>query len=34
MNLLQDKMDELEQLGALARPEDLGVKIEHVSPSF
>ena len=34
LNLLQDKMDELEQLGVLARPEDLGVKIEHVSPSF
>ena len=34
MNLLQDKMDELEQLGVLVQPEDLGVKIEHVSPSF
>ena len=34
MNILQNKMDELEQLGVLARPEDIGIKVEYVSPSF
>ena len=34
MKLLQEKMDELEELGVLARPEDIDVQIEHVSPSF
>ena len=34
MQLLQQKMDELESLGVLAKPEDVGVTIEHVSPSF
>ena len=27
-------MDELEDLGVLAKPEDVGVKVEYVSPSF
>ena len=27
-------MDELEDLGVLARPEDVSVKVEYVSPSF
>jgi hypothetical protein len=31
---LQDKMDELERNGVLAKPEDVGTVIEHVSPSF
>lgn len=31
---LQDKMDELEMQGVLAKPEDIGVTVEHVSPSF
>ena len=34
MDLLQSKMDELESQGVLARPEDLDIKVEHVSPSF
>jgi len=34
MVLLQQKMDELEELGVLARPEEVGVVVEHVSPSF
>ncbi len=34
MNLLQSKMDELESMGVLARPEDINVKVEYVSPSF
>ncbi len=34
MHLLQKKMDELEELGVLARPEDVDVTVEHVSPSF
>jgi hypothetical protein len=34
MVLLQQKMDELEDLGVLARPEEVGVVVEHVSPSF
>lgn len=31
---LQDKFDELEKLGVFGRPEDLGITVEHVSPSF
>ena len=31
MHLLQQKMDELESLGVLARPEDVGISVEHVS---
>ena len=34
MRLLQNKMDELERLGVLARPEDINVTVEYVSPSF
>ena len=34
MDLLQDKMDELEENGVLAKPEDLNIKVEYVSPSF
>ena len=34
LELLQDKMDELEELGVLAKPEDVGVKLEYVSSSF
>ena len=34
LRLLQEKMDELEHLGILAKPEEVGVTIEHVSPSF
>ena len=31
---LQDKFDELENEGVFVRPEDVGITIEHVSPSF
>jgi hypothetical protein len=34
MRLLQDKMDELERMGVLAKPEDVGITIEYSSPSF
>jgi hypothetical protein len=34
MKLLQDKMDELEDLGILAKPENLGIAVEYSSPSF
>lgn len=34
LNELQEKMDVLEGLGVLARPEDLNITVEHVSPSF
>lgn len=34
MEELQNKMDELEAMGVLAKPEDVGVTIEYVSPSF
>ena len=32
LRLLQEKMDELEDLGVLARPEDVDVKVECVPP--
>ena len=32
--LLQDEADKLEQLGVLAKPEDVGVTVQFVSPSF
>ena len=31
---LQDKFDELESLGVFARPEDVGVTVEYLNPSF
>ena len=31
---LQSKFDELESLGIFQRPEDIGVHVEHVHPSF
>ncbi len=34
LQLLQDKFDELEAQGVFARPEDVNVVVEHVSPSF
>ena len=34
LRLLQEKFDELESLGVLARPEDLGISVVHTSPSF
>ncbi len=34
LDLLQDKFDDLERQGVFRRPEDIGVVIEHVSPSF
>ena len=34
LQLLQDKFDELESQGVFGRPEDHGVVVEHVSPSF
>ena len=34
LNELQDKIDELTEKGSLARPQDIGVDVEVVSPSF
>ena len=34
LQLLQTKFDELESQGVFARPEDVGVVVQHVSPSF
>ena len=34
LDLLQEKFDELERQGVFARPEDVNVVVEHVSPSF
>ena len=34
LKILQDKFNELESLGILARPEDIGVTVRHTSPSF
>lgn len=34
MELLQQKMDELEAEGILRKPQELGIKVEYVSPSF
>ena len=34
MRLLQDVADEIESIGVLAKPEELGVKVRHASPSF
>ena len=34
LRLLQEKFDELESLGVLARPEDLGVTVVQISTSF
>ena len=31
---LQDESDKLEKVGVLAKPEDVGVKVRHASPSF
>ena len=34
LDALQEKFDELESQGVFARPEDVDVTVEHVSPSF
>ena len=34
LQLLQQEADKLEELGVLARPEDLGITVQHASPSF
>ena len=34
LQALQDKFDELEAQGVFARPEEVGVTVQHVSPSF
>ena len=31
---LQDKFDELEAVGVFRRPEDVGVAVEYLNPSF
>ena len=31
---LQQKCDELENMGVFKRPEDIGVAVEYVNPSF
>jgi len=32
--LLQDEFDRLEQLGVMAKPEDVGIAVEYLNPSF
>ena len=32
--LLEDEADQLEKLGALAKPEDIGIDVKYVSTSF
>ena len=34
LRFLQEKFDELESLGVLDRPQNLGVTLVHTSPSF
>ena len=34
LQLLQDHFDELERLGVFRKPEDVGVNVEYVNPSF
>ena len=34
LDILQDKFDELENNGVFRRPEELGIVVEHASPSF
>ena len=34
MREMQDKMDELEDIGVLAKPDKVGISVEYVSPSF
>ena len=34
LNLLQEEADKLEELGVLVKPEEIGVHIKYVSPSF
>ena len=34
LTLLQNKFDELEELGVFARPENVGINIEYLNPSF
>ena len=34
MQRLQDEADKLEKLGVLGKPEDFGITVKHVSPSF
>ena len=34
LQLLRDEADKLEALGMLAKPEDVGVEVKYVSPSF
>ena len=34
MQIFQNKLDDLERQGVFARPEEVSVVVEHVSPSF
>lgn len=34
LDILQQKFDELENFGVLKRPEDVGITVEYVNPSF
>lgn len=34
LDTLQQKFDELENIGVLKRPEDVGITVEYVTPSF
>jgi len=34
LDILQGKFDELEELGVLKKPEDVGINVEYISPSF
>lgn len=34
LDTLQQKSDELENVGVFKRPEDVGITVEYVNPSF
>lgn len=34
LDTLQQKFDELENIGVFKRPEDVGITVEYVNPSF
>ena len=34
LTLLQNNFDELEELGVFAQPENVGINIEYLNPSF
>ena len=34
LKVLQEEADKLEKLGVLVKPEEVGINVKHVSPSF